>query len=63
MRILVIPLRETVRDPKTTQPLTVAGQIKEDSQYWRRRERDGDVKIEPEPSAAAPDLADTKAKK
>lgn len=60
MRILVIPLRETVRDPKTTEPLPAAGQIKEDGQYWRRRERDGDVRIEPEPAAAA---ADTKAKK
>lgn len=63
MRILVTPRPGfTVRDPKTNAALPAEGAIKEDSSYWRRRERDGDVTIAAE-SASAPVIDIPKPKK
>lgn len=53
MRIKVTPRPGyTVRDPQTRVALPPEGAIKEDSSFWRRRERDGDVTIEAEAASA-----------
>jgi len=45
----LIPNSNLVRDPKTKDPLPIVGEIKTmigpDGRYWRRRLRDGAVRI------------------
>ena len=43
-KLLLFPAEgRMVRDPETGRPLEAAGEEKPDTQFWRRRLRDGDV--------------------
>lgn len=52
-RLHIKPLRTHVVDPVTRRALPEGGALVEDSAYWRRRLRDGDVALV-EPAKAAP---------
>lgn len=54
MKILVKPKAGLkVVDPTTGKALPTTGLVVEDSTYWRRRERDGDVAISAPPTPKA----------
>jgi len=53
MFVIPAPGRQ-VRDPrKVSEPLPAQGREVQDSPYWRRRVKEGDVTVQPRPAQAA----------
>ena len=44
-RVILKPLKEVVRDPRSRIPLKSDGELKKLTTYWNRRIIDGDVEI------------------